>query len=566
MPAPKSESLSYTTTLVLFGLVLGLLTAPPPARAYTRETHYYLRFALALATCFDYDESHLIASGDWMMDGNLSTHAEPTPFQKKNKVGFHAFGHSDGRFNELWERSRVEPDLELRLIKLGQFMHFLEDWESHAGFGLALGHAKATFGGRDPDSLGSDKAKNNRMAQSALEHLLRTCVDIGRAGEPPHEGDVDYYLVWLMRLVLQDGLMDDLYEIGDPTWKKGKIKGIRKSHQVIRERSQQRIEEFVERLKAYPDKKVPEWFTAGDPERGIPPVLQIPYDKEGNILSKPGAPDPVEEVLARNRADREEEDLRVYIDGYSRFQGGFTVRLAAANVGTESADAGSIDVYVIDPDQQTELGKASVELEALAAGDRVDKKATVRAQVAEGQEVMIGAIVRVEDFSTLDNETWLMSEEEALASAEVPLVVDVDPDLPGDEAIVFTQDPKMWVIDGEAFCALVGAATTEGDASEKLTGVEMRIVTESGVPIGDREEWPPRWGASARQGPIIGAKSFACVSIDDDECSALSEHRPESVRARITVEGRDLEPLQGDFPVPGELLDAAKLVCESRSG
>ena len=280
----------------------------------------------------------------------------------------------------------------------------------------------------------------------------------------------------------------------------------------------------------------------------------------------PGAADPVEEVLARNRADREEEDLRVYIDSYSRFQGGFTIRLAAANVGTEAADAGSIDVYVIDPDQQTELGKASIELEALAAGERVEKKATVRARVAGGQEVMIGAIVRVEDFSTLDNETWLMSEEEADAAAEVPLVVDVDPDLPGDEKIVFTQDPKMWVIDDEAFCALVGAATTEGDATEKLVGVEMQVVTKDGVPVGEGEEWPPRWGASARKGPIIGAKSFACVTIDEPECSVLAIEQPDEVFAVITVEGEDLEPLSGEFPVPGKMLDAAKSVCDSRAG
>jgi hypothetical protein len=158
--------------------------------------------------------------------------------------------------------------------------------------------------------------------------------------------------------------MADLYEIGDPAWKKGKIKGIRKAHQEVRDRSQRRIEEFVERLKANPDKRVPEWFTAGDPERGIPQVLQIPYNKDADILATPGATDPVEEILARNRADREEEDLRVYIESYKQFQGGFDVRLTAANVGSEPSDAGSIDVYVIDPDQQTELASASVELEA----------------------------------------------------------------------------------------------------------------------------------------------------------------------------------------------------------
>ena len=112
MPRVSNLHTPLAAWLVLACLLIGSICAPPAAQAYTRETHYYLRFGLALAACFDFDESHLIASGDWMMDGNLSTHAEPTPFQKKNKVGFHAFGHSDERFNELWTRTRAEPDLE----------------------------------------------------------------------------------------------------------------------------------------------------------------------------------------------------------------------------------------------------------------------------------------------------------------------------------------------------------------------------------------------------------------------------------------------------------------------
>ncbi len=110
-----------------------LLAVSGPVSAYEIDTHYYLRFGLATSTCFDWHEAHLIASGDWGMDENASTHAEMNPVQVRNKIDFHAFGHSDARFRELWVRSRTELDLDLRLIKLGQFMHFLEDWESHAG-------------------------------------------------------------------------------------------------------------------------------------------------------------------------------------------------------------------------------------------------------------------------------------------------------------------------------------------------------------------------------------------------------------------------------------------------
>ncbi len=34
-----------------------------PVRAYEIDTHYHLRFALAMSTCFDWHKAHLIASG-----------------------------------------------------------------------------------------------------------------------------------------------------------------------------------------------------------------------------------------------------------------------------------------------------------------------------------------------------------------------------------------------------------------------------------------------------------------------------------------------------------------------
>ncbi len=128
---------AFAILFLLPGLCLG----------YALDSHYQLRFGLSLSTCFDWDESHLIASGDWNLDANGSTHAEMQPFRKRNKINWHAFGHSDKRFNELWLRSAAEKDLRVRLIKLGQFMHFLEDWESHEGYGLRMGpHAIPTEG------------------------------------------------------------------------------------------------------------------------------------------------------------------------------------------------------------------------------------------------------------------------------------------------------------------------------------------------------------------------------------------------------------------------------------
>ena len=88
-----------------------LLTLLPGVSAgYEMDSHYYLRFGLSLSTCFNWEEAHLVASGDWGMDENGTTHAEMNPVQRRNKIDWHAFGHSDQRFNDLWLRSASEPE------------------------------------------------------------------------------------------------------------------------------------------------------------------------------------------------------------------------------------------------------------------------------------------------------------------------------------------------------------------------------------------------------------------------------------------------------------------------
>jgi len=237
-----------------------LLAVSGPVGAYEIDTHYYLRFALAMSTCFDWHEAHLIASGDWGMDENASTQAEMNPVQVRNKIDFHAFGHSDARFRELWARSRAEPDLDLRLIKLGQFMHFLEDWEAHAGYGIRMGHARDTFRGRDPDSLGNSRASNHRMIQSALDHLLATCDDLGRLDVDP-----DRELVRLMLWVFRTGFTDVLYEQSNPGWKRGRAGGFRPEGGEIKAANRRWIEEVIaEVIAAQPGKNVPDDFTPGD--------------------------------------------------------------------------------------------------------------------------------------------------------------------------------------------------------------------------------------------------------------------------------------------------------------
>jgi hypothetical protein len=129
-------------------------------------------------------------------------------------------------------------------------MHFLEDWESHAGYGIRPGHARDTFQGRDPDSLGRSFAKNHRMVQSAIDHLLMTCEDLGRM-----DVDRDQRLVKIMTMLYDNDLMDDLYETSDPSWKRGKTGGFRPEGPAIKLANKTRFEAFIERqLKSMPEK------------------------------------------------------------------------------------------------------------------------------------------------------------------------------------------------------------------------------------------------------------------------------------------------------------------------
>ena len=292
---------------------------------------------------------------------------------------------------------------------------------------------------------------------------------------------------------------------------------------------------------------------------GAAEALQIPYDKEGNILASPNAPDPVEEILARNRADREDEDVQLWLDSSSQFSGGFQIRLRAENVGSEASDAGEIEVFVVDADREEELGRASVELEALPAGAAVEKTATVRARTSAGQEVIIGAIARVSDFSALDNEAWLMDEDEADEHPEVPLVTDVDPDLPGDEVVQFVGDPKVW-LDEDAVCVLVAAATSEGDASEKLEEAEVELLDDGGERIDIEPEFPSRWGASARSGaPLIAAKTVACFPLASRHCERTAGTGP--ARYRITLAAPGLVPASRQAQVPSDVRAGVEAVC-----
>lgn len=538
----------------IFILLCLVCAAPDMAIAYHKDSHYFLRFTLSLATCYNWDEAHLIASGDWGMDENSSTHAEMNPVQKDNKINWHAFGHSDKRFQELWLRTLQEPDFDVRLIKLGQFMHFLEDWEAHAGYGIRLGHARDTFRGRDPDSLGNSKAKNHRMIQSALDHLLATCESLGR-----QEGDRDLDLVRIMKLLYVDGLLADLYEASETSWKKGTMGGLRPEGKRIQLANKTRLEEFIEQyIRPDPNAGIPADFEPGT-QKGIPPSLQIPFNQDGSIAD-------LRTDLEQFRAAAGEEsaaDVVLTIDQARAYfrdrsaseRGGWHVDVSAFNAGAEGSKEGNMEIVVIDSEDETVVTQSSQVLPALEPGETRAFRINLTSRNRPETDVIIAAYARGSDLSATNDQDWLMLGDAEEEEPEVAIVTDIDPQPEGEETISIPNPPKMFVLDSTA-CILVSAIASGGDSTEKLDQGTVRVVGGSLDEYHYEKIVPSRWSAFATQDGLVGGKTFACFVPEQAAVEEFRKQDPATLEIEVTIEADEIESASHVYPVPESFYEA----------
>ena len=524
----------------------------PTSWAYEQDSHYFLRFGLSLATCFNWDETHLIASGDWGMDENGSTHAEMNPFQTKQKIAWHAFGHSDSRFSELWIRAASEEDLELRLIKLGQFMHFLEDWEAHDGYGIRLGHARDTFAGRDPDSLGSSMAKNHRMVQSALDHLLATCVEIGRLAEAEHNVE----LTRIIRVINDDGLMEDLFHHSDPQWKQGKLGGFRDIGPEIKTINKVRIEQLIQSYFAEDaSKQIPASFAPGT-AHGIPPSLALPFDADGSLAVKRSALQTIDQWARENRP---EADLQVSLEqvrGFSRRSGqsnsfGWRALIKAENVGEEPSQAGHLEVIVIDSDDENVLAQLSHPLPAFQPGEQKDIRLTLPATQQPEPDVIVGVFAHVGDLSASNDIDWLMHGDAEDERPEVPITVDIDPPVKGQERVELLHPPEIIKFRGQA-CVILQAVATGGDTPGKLDLPLMELRGGQADGYGFDLAIPGRWSAMYSERGLVGAKYIECFVPGVETRQLLGDGSLETLKLGVTLGGRGLESAQFEFELTSE--------------
>ncbi len=551
-PGARGQNRLWPLLSEVFAL---LILLPGISAGYELDSHYYLRFGLSLSTCFDWDEAHLIASGDWGMDENGSTTAEMNPVQTRNKIDWHAFGHSDRRFHELWLRSTAEQDLELRLIKLGQFMHFLEDWEAHAGYGIRMGHARDTFRGRDPDSLGNSFPKNHRMVQSALDHLLATCDDLGRL-----DVDRDIRLIEIMKTLYDDGFMDDLFDASNPGWKRGKLGGYRSEGPAIKAVNKQRVEELIEKFfKPLPQKNVPPDFAPGT-EQGIPASLAIPFDQEGNIVNNRSVREALRDwAAASDRAPDVAlslDNARIYYRGSGQLQrSGWRLRISASNLGEIESAAGQIEIVVIDSDDETVLAQTSEPLPSLQPGETREFRISITARGRPEPDVIIASFARVGDLTAMNDQDWLMLGDAEQEEPDVPIITDLDPPPAGAETVHFLDPPRTFIVEDSA-CMLVTAYTSGGDSPEKLEQVVFEIIGGSFDTYYFQRVIPSRWSAISTDDGLVAGKTFECYRPDPESYELLKAEDPESMRLAVTLEADGADPHTVEFPLDPEVVQA----------
>lgn len=549
---PRSRK-HYRLGPLLYGTFVLLTLLPGLSAGYEMDSHYYLRFSLSLATCFNWEEAHLISSGDWAMDENETTHAEMNPVQRRNKIDWHAFGHSDRRFRELWLRSVSEPDLDRRLIKLGQFMHFLEDWEAHAGYGVRMGHARDTYRGRDPDSLGNSYPKNHRMVQSALDHLLATCDDLGRLSV-----DRDMRLIEIMTILYTDGLMDELFEASDPRWKRGKT-GCRNECIAIKAINKERIEQFiVDFFKPLPGKNVPPDFEPGT-ELGIPESLAIPFSQDGEVIvSRSIRQDMREWASASDRSPDmvlSLEDVQVNYRSSGRLRAGWRLLIRTTNQGEIESAEGRIEIVVIDSDDETVLAQTNEPLPVLQPGESREFRVSIAAAGRPEPDVIIVAFARVGDLTAMNDEDWLMLGDAEAEAPDVPLITDLDPPPDGAETLHFLDPPRTFIVDDFA-CTVVTAYTSGGDSPQKLDEAVVELVGGTVGAYYFQHVVPARWGALSTQDGLVAAKNFGCFLPGPETYELLAAQDPQSLSLSITLEAEGIDPYTEVFPLDPEFVQA----------
>jgi hypothetical protein len=556
-----------------------ILMVPSLAHGYSGDVHYYLTFATSLAACFDWDEAHLIASANYLVDKNRATTAEKHPLQTHNKINWHAFDRNEERFNALWERALAEEDPNLQLVKLGQFLHFISDWESHYGYGVRMGHGAATILGKDPDSLGANRMNNIRMIDQTIDRMVQVCVARGR--EPGRGGDPDLFRSNLYKELAGETLLGEMFLYNSRKWKSWGVRG-KKGKQILAKNHfliEQLIEKYAPMMS---DRGIPDDFKPGDPDRGIPPPIGLRYDKNGELLEVYGVEielspeymgddlveqeeDALEEALETELVDDLEEALHLEedadLDANLELQvldadlvdEGWRVTVRVKNLGGGVSSGGNLELVVLDIVSEELLGETTRPFSPLEGREAVQQEIVVGSEGEPTKRILIGASLKVPELSADNNDAWFVPWRDGIEAAKGKKQtkrkrVDLPVELLGT--------PKMWLDEtGAGAWVVLNAIVAEGHSSRRLENVGLALADESGsVPVQVNQGKPVVWmSVPDPKRRVVPSETLVWFVFDDALCAAVrgASVKPETLE--VTVSGTEIRTTTHTYALPPEV-------------
>ncbi len=581
-------ALCRSSRLCLVAAVLLMVTSTQ-AFGYGGDTHYYLHFGIALEACFDWDEAHLIASANYLIDKNRTTTSEKHPLSRQSKIDWHAFGGNEERFNTLWERVLAEKDRGVQLVKLGQFLHFVSDWEAHHGYSTRWGHGFHTGFGRDPDSLGYDRWNNYRMIVQSLFLMLKVCEAREQAPAQHAERSVGSLMMTKAGPFVFDPRVDELFVSGSPKWRTLGRRG-KKGRQVLAN-AHRLVEELIEfRSHQRSERKIPEDFTPGDPEKGLPPPIGLRYDKNGDLVEVVGVefellPEyegdemsdekeaTVEEALdselvnelalkIQGEEDTPSLDVHVWLEilDADLEEDGWTVTVRIENFGDRASTDGELELWVSHLVTEELLGEATEPIPGVAGEDATRRRVFVAADTEPTKDVMITGVLNMEDLSADDNDDWLLPWGSGFDATTGKGKKKRKAWTPAPATVL--GEPLIWDVDSQGAWISLILAAPGGDTTRRLDQTAMSLIGPGErVPVDLNESRPVIWFAAPDvRRRIVTARTFTWIPYDDVLCRPMArpDFRPEFFE--LTVSGNNIEP----EPIRIELDD--RVVKQLRDG
>ncbi|MDO8617220.1 MAG: hypothetical protein Q7T33_16045 [Dehalococcoidia bacterium] len=406
--------LAITLGLALL-LTQASLLRPPSALAFEEDAHYDLKFAMALRIgCLTWAEALEVATGDWGQDKNMETVAW---LDSPNNAKWHAFGPDDDvdvnkQAGVLWNRvTAAGKETEKQRLKLGQYLHFVEDRFAHKGYPTNIGHGWDTLAGKDPDSMAKAPQKTRDMVKASLDALSKYCVDVLKK---PADGVDD--------IIVKDdkfkALIEKLIADSKEDWKKGvgslKKEDATKSFytdaglQVLKDNKatiDKYIRDNIDLVKKQAPQAIQDAAKAGGtivPKYEDKPVK---YDKDGEPVQLGGQKLTLAPVLPESLGS----DLAL-----TNFQVGqllpvVSMSAAVVNVGHLATLPAPVFFYVANLDADSAVAVAEVDVPSLAPGESFDLLA-VSDVIDLPSEFGLGAAVDLDDADASNNFAFLSTD------------------------------------------------------------------------------------------------------------------------------------------------------------